>query len=84
MLEQQTSSLLPYQMIELQKLHYLTSTSEQLLPNQSSQIGLPASQNAYVGTIGKIDWSAIYDGKDNLDAESEKYCSTDACEIKLY
>jgi len=40
--------------------------------------------NAYVGTIGKIDWSAIYDGKDNLDAESEKYCSTDACEIKLY
>jgi adenosylcobalamin-dependent ribonucleoside-triphosphate reductase len=40
--------------------------------------------NAYVGKIGKIDWSAIYDGKDNLDAESEKYCSTDACEIKLY
>jgi ribonucleoside-triphosphate reductase (thioredoxin) len=40
--------------------------------------------NAYVGTIGKIDWSAIYDGKDNLDAESEKYCSTDACEIKFY
>jgi ribonucleotide reductase alpha subunit len=40
--------------------------------------------NAYVGTIGKIDWSAIYDGKDNLDAESEKYCSTDTCEIKLY
>ena len=40
--------------------------------------------NAYVGKIGKIDWSAIYDGKDNLDAESEKYCSTDACEIKFY
>jgi ribonucleotide reductase alpha subunit len=40
--------------------------------------------NSYVGTIGKIDWSGIYDGKDNLDAESEKYCSTDACEIKLY
>jgi adenosylcobalamin-dependent ribonucleoside-triphosphate reductase len=40
--------------------------------------------NSYVGKIGKIDWSAIYDGKDNLDAESEKYCSTDACEIKLY
>jgi ribonucleoside-triphosphate reductase (thioredoxin) len=40
--------------------------------------------NAYVGKIGKIDWSAIYDGNDNLDAESEKYCSTDACEIKLY
>ncbi len=40
--------------------------------------------NAYVGTIGKIDWSAIYDGVDNIDAESEKYCSTDACEIKFY
>jgi adenosylcobalamin-dependent ribonucleoside-triphosphate reductase len=40
--------------------------------------------NSYVGTIGKIDWSAIYDGNDNLDAESEKYCSTDACEIKIY
>ena len=40
--------------------------------------------NAYVGKIGKIDWSAIYDGHYNLDAESEKYCSTDACEIKLY
>jgi len=40
--------------------------------------------NSHVGKIGKIDWSAIYDGNDNLDAESEKYCSTDACEIKLY
>ena len=40
--------------------------------------------NAYVGTIGKIDWSAIYDGIENLEAEGEQYCSTDACEIKLY
>jgi adenosylcobalamin-dependent ribonucleoside-triphosphate reductase len=40
--------------------------------------------NAYVGTIGKIDWSAIYDGIENLEAEGEAYCSTDACEIKLY
>jgi adenosylcobalamin-dependent ribonucleoside-triphosphate reductase len=40
--------------------------------------------NAYVGTIGKIDWSAIYDGVENLEAEGEQYCSTDACEIKLY
>jgi len=40
--------------------------------------------NAYVGTIGKIDWSAIYDGVENLEAEGEAYCSTDACEIKLY
>ena len=34
--------------------------------------------------IGKIDWSAIYDGVENLEAEGENYCSTDACEIKLY
>ena len=40
--------------------------------------------NSYVGTIGKIDWSAIYDGVDNLEAQGEAYCSTDACEIKLY
>jgi ribonucleoside-triphosphate reductase (thioredoxin) len=40
--------------------------------------------NAYVGKIGKIDWSAIYDGIENLEAEGEAYCSTDACEIKLY
>ena len=40
--------------------------------------------NAYVGKIGKIDWSAIYDGVENLEAEGEAYCSTDACEIKLY
>jgi adenosylcobalamin-dependent ribonucleoside-triphosphate reductase len=40
--------------------------------------------NSYVGTIGKIDWSAIYDGIENLEAEGESYCSTDACEIKLY
>ena len=40
--------------------------------------------NAYVGKIGKIDWSAIYDGIENLEAAGEAYCSTDACEIKFY
>ena len=40
--------------------------------------------NSYVGTIGKIDWSAIYDGVENLEAQGEAYCSTDACEIKIY
>jgi adenosylcobalamin-dependent ribonucleoside-triphosphate reductase len=38
---------------------------------------------SYIGKIKKINWSAIYDGKDNLDAESEKYCTTDSCEIKI-
>ena len=40
--------------------------------------------NSYVGKIGKIDWAAIYDGVANLEAAGEAYCSTDACEIKLY
>jgi adenosylcobalamin-dependent ribonucleoside-triphosphate reductase len=40
--------------------------------------------NSYVGKIGKIDWSAIYDGVKNLEAQGEAYCSTDACEIKSY
>jgi len=40
--------------------------------------------NSYIGKIGKIDWSAIYDGVENLEAAGEAYCSTDACEIKLY
>jgi hypothetical protein len=36
----------------------------------------------YVGKIGKIDWSAIYDGVENLEAQGEMYCTTDYCEIK--
>jgi ribonucleoside-triphosphate reductase (thioredoxin) len=38
---------------------------------------------SYVGKIGKIDWSAIYDGIDNLEAQGEMYCTTDYCEIKI-
>jgi adenosylcobalamin-dependent ribonucleoside-triphosphate reductase len=38
--------------------------------------------NSYIGSIKKIDWSAIYDGVDNLEALGENYCSTDVCEIK--
>ena len=37
----------------------------------------------YLGEIKKINWSAIYDGVDNLEAMGEAYCSTDVCEIKL-
>jgi hypothetical protein len=36
----------------------------------------------YVGKIGKIDFSAIYDGLENLEAQGEMYCTTDYCEIK--
>ena len=37
---------------------------------------------SYIGKIAKIDWSAIYDGIDNLEAQGEMYCTTDYCEIK--
>jgi adenosylcobalamin-dependent ribonucleoside-triphosphate reductase len=39
--------------------------------------------NAYLGKIKKINWSAIYDGVDNLEAMGEAYCTTDVCEIKI-
>jgi adenosylcobalamin-dependent ribonucleoside-triphosphate reductase len=38
--------------------------------------------NEYVGKIGKINWAAIYDGAENLEAQGEMYCTTDYCEIK--
>jgi adenosylcobalamin-dependent ribonucleoside-triphosphate reductase len=37
----------------------------------------------YIGRIAKIDFSAIYDGVENLEAMGESYCSTDYCEIKI-
>jgi ribonucleoside-triphosphate reductase len=39
--------------------------------------------NEYIGQIKKINWSAIYDGVDNLEAEGEAYCTTDTCMIKI-
>jgi ribonucleoside-triphosphate reductase len=38
---------------------------------------------SYIGNIKKINWSAIYDGIDNLDSVGEAYCTTDVCEIKI-
>lgn len=35
----------------------------------------------YLLTLFKIDWSAIYDGVDNLEAVGERYCSNDSCAI---
>jgi len=35
--------------------------------------------DAYIGQIAKIDFSAIYEGVENLEAEGEAYCTTDAC-----
>jgi ribonucleotide reductase alpha subunit len=39
--------------------------------------------NSYVGQIAKINWDAIYDGVENLEAQGEAYCTTDVCEIKI-
>ncbi len=39
--------------------------------------------NSYVGKIAKINWDAIYDGVENLEAQGEAYCTTDVCEIKV-
>ena len=36
---------------------------------------------SYVGKIKKIDFSAIYDGVDNLEAQGEKFCTNDVCVI---
>ncbi len=39
--------------------------------------------NSYIGKIKKIDWSAIYDSADNLEAEGEAYCTTDSCMLPI-
>ena len=39
--------------------------------------------NGYIGKLKHIDFGAIYDGVDNLEAQGEAYCTTDYCEIKV-
>jgi hypothetical protein len=39
--------------------------------------------NSHVGEIAKIDFSAIYDGHDNIEAAGERYCTTEGCEIYI-
>ena len=36
---------------------------------------------AYVGKLAKIDFNAVYDGVENLDAVGSKYCDGSFCEI---
>ncbi len=38
---------------------------------------------SYIGKLKHIDFAAIYDGVDNLEAQGEAYCTTDYCEIKI-
>ena len=37
---------------------------------------------SYIGKIKTIDFNAIYDGVEGLEAIGESYCSTDSCELK--
>ena len=37
--------------------------------------------NKYIGKIMKIDFNAIYDGVANLDAQGERFCTNDSCEL---
>jgi len=51
-------------------------------PQQPYQQITQEEYDSYIGQIAKIDWSAIYDGVENLDSIGEMYCTTDYCEIK--
>ena len=68
---------------ELKAVSFLPMGNE-VYPQQPYNEITREEYNSYVGKIAKIDWSAIYDGVENLEAQGEAYCSTDACEIKLY
>jgi adenosylcobalamin-dependent ribonucleoside-triphosphate reductase len=68
---------------ELKAVSFLPM-GNQTFPQQPYSNITREEYNSYVGKIGKIDWSAIYDGVENLESLGEAYCSTDACEIKFY
>jgi hypothetical protein len=50
-------------------------------PQQPYQQITEEEYNSYVGSISTIDFSAIYEGIDNLEALGERYCANDACTI---
>ena len=37
--------------------------------------------NKYVGKILKIDFTPIYEGETSFDAEGDRYCSNDVCDL---
>ena len=55
--------------------------SNSTYPQQPYTSLTEAEYNKYIGKIKTIDFNAIYDGVDNLDAEGEKYCSNDVCSL---
>jgi len=54
----------------------------QVYPQQPYSQITKEEYEQYIGKIAKIDFSAIYDGAENLEAQGEMYCTTDYCEIK--
>jgi ribonucleoside-triphosphate reductase (thioredoxin) len=62
-----TASFLPIGDAVYEQQPYTTITKEQY--------------EDYMLTLFKIDWSAIYDGVDNLEAVGERYCANDSCAI---
>ena len=55
--------------------------SNSTYPQQPYTSLTEAEYNKYVGKIKTIDFSAIYDGVDNLEAVGEKFCNNDVCEM---
>ena len=55
----------------------------QVYPQQPYTEITKEEYDSYIGKIKKIDWSAVYDGIENLEAQGEMYCTTDVCEIKV-
>ena len=51
-----------------------------LTPNNQIQI-TEEEYNKYVGKIMKIDFTPIYEGEESFDAEGDRYCTTDVCEM---
>jgi hypothetical protein len=56
--------------------------SNSTYPQQPYTSITEAEYDKYIGKIKTIDFDAIYDGVDNLDAIGENYCTTDVCEVK--
>ena len=53
----------------------------QTYPQQPYTQITQAEYESYLGKIMKIDFSAIYDGVDNLEAQGERFCTNDVCVI---
>lgn len=53
----------------------------QTYPQQPYTQITQAEYESHLGKIMKIDFSAIYDGVDNLEAQGERFCTNDVCVI---